>query len=301
VIAVCAYFNPFGSERRENVFRRFRTEMESRGVSVLCVEQRLDGVRSVIQPGDIAVSGGDLLWQKEALLQLGIDHALVQGAERVLITDADIVFDANEAIGAIAEAFEKFDYFQAYETIVLEYSEEPRIKRSALSYGGVDRFGLGHCGSCWGARASVLRELRLFAHALMGGGDVAMTHLVAALARHGGASSRFEDLCIHFSEVALWPNALGALLEWGRATKASLTGMKVGYAAGVSARALDHGSFTSRKYEARYRDWRGANRERGPRPNMDFGLDGAGLLTWRTKPNPWESAVERYLKERARP
>ena len=293
---VCAYFNPFCSERRERAYVRFRAALESAGVAVICVEQVFPGVPRVTGSTDLSVTGGDLLWQKECLLQLGIEKALAGGATRLVISDADIVFETPDAWDRIDRSFEGLDWFQPFESVSLDYSEGGIVKNSALSFPDSVRYGFGHPGSCWAGTAKFFRAVTLYPYALLGGGDVVMTHLLASCWKHGASSQRFADLARYICEWVLYPGLLPSILEW--AGKAGQSRFRQGHTPSVRIRALDHGSHAARQYHNRYACW--VHGAQPPLPSRDFYIGPHGLLNWLQHPNEWEPVAVKYFHSRER-
>ena len=293
--AVCAYFNPFGSRQREHAYVRFRSGLEAAGVAVICAEQRFPGVPRVSGAGDVCVTGGDELWQKECLLQLGIDKALATGASRLVLVDADILFETPNAWDRIDRSFEGLDWFQPFESVSLEYADGPLFRNSALSFAD-PRYGLGHPGSCWAGTAEVFRTVPIYPYALLGAGDVVLTHLLVWCWKHGPHSDRFANLAAYICNAALYPGLLPSILTWAKT--AGRHRFRYGHTSDVRIRALDHGSYAGRRYHDRYAVWsRGA---RSPLPGEDFCVGPQGLLTWMARPNPWEPAAAQYFMSRER-
>lgn len=297
-IVVYAYFNPFGSIGREKALHEFRHALDSSGVRHLCVEQAVLGVRRISRREDICVSTGELLWQKECLLQIGIDEALARGERRIVISDADLLFTTQDAWKRISATFEEFDWFQPFETVSLGYTEGTICKRSALSYLDPVRYGVGHSGSAWAGTDLFFKAVRLYPFALLGGGDVVMTHLLATSWKHGPTSERFADLATHICDTVLYPELMPSILEWARCFGA--TPFRHGHTAGVHAQAIEHGTYASRRYHDRYAPWRSTSAEGGgPSPGRDFSMNDQGLLVWRELQNNWRSTAMAYFKSRA--
>lgn len=294
--AICAYFNPFCSERRERAYVRWRAALEAAGVAVICVEQVFPGVPRVSGSADLSITGGDLLWQKECLLQLGIEKALARGASRLVITDADIVFETPDAWDRIDRSFENLDWFQPFESVSLDYSEKEMVRNSAMSFPDPVRYGIGHPGSCWAGTAEFFRAVPLYPYALLGGGDVVLTHLLASCWKHGASSQRFADLASYICEQVLYPGLLPSILEW--AGEAGRNRFRQGHTPGVHIRALDHGSYAGRQYHNRYVRW--GQREQPPLPKRDFCIGPHGLLNWLVHPNKWEPVAAQYFQSRER-
>ena len=98
--AVTSYFNPTGSKRRFANYHAFRRAL---GVPLLAVEWSRDG-RFELGESDadivVQIGGGDLMWQKERLLNIGIGR-LPASCREVAWLDCDIVL---ERFGWAAEA-----------------------------------------------------------------------------------------------------------------------------------------------------------------------------------------------------
>jgi hypothetical protein len=299
VTVVCAYFNPFTSSEREIAYYEFREGLERSGISVLCVEQSFLHVPRVSRSSDISLPCGELFWQKECLLQLGIDEALSRGESHIVLADADIIFETANAWDYIMSAFEEFDWFQPFETVSLGYAEGTIRKKSALSYPDPVRYGIGHPGCCWAGTAEFFRTVRLYPFALLGGGDVVMTHLLATCWKHGASSERFVDLATYLCDVALYPELLPSILEW--AAGIGRTHFRQGHASGVHIQAINHGSYASRRYHDRYAVWHsGPQKGGGPIPGRDFSLNSRGLLAWAEYSSTWRPVVSKYFESRER-
>lgn len=294
LVAICAFFNPFGSARRERAFELFRRGMEQAGVRVLCVEQVFAGVRRASCTGDIAIEGGALMWQKECLLQIGVDRAISEGYDQLLLCDADIVFETPEAFERIEESFGRYELFQPFESVVLEYSDGDVVRQSALSIDLPRPYGSGHPGSCWAVTASFLEKVRLYPFAILGGGDVVLTHLTSAVVERRPESPRFVDLCVHIGTQVLYPTLIESLVEWGRQFGTSR--FRVGHTPGVRLRSMNHGPYARRRYLDRYRAWQCS--ASAPRPVVDLRVGPAGLLEWVAPREEWTRAIEAYFSSR---
>ena len=122
--AVTSHFNPAGYRRRRANYRVFRRRLP---MPLLTVEWSVDG-RFELQPGDadilVQVSGGDVMWQKERLLNLGIARLPPQ-CTQVAWVDADLVFERADLATAIDEALARFPVVQLYDRV--EYQAEQPI------------------------------------------------------------------------------------------------------------------------------------------------------------------------------
>lgn len=300
LVVVCAYFNPFGSALRERAFLNFREDLALKNVPLICVEQFHEGVPVVGRSIDISVVGGDLIWQKECLLQIGIDAALKRGATKIIISDADILFKSEGALDSISNALEQFDFIQAFESISLSYGDKSIVRPSVLSQPPPRPFGCGHPGSCWAGTAEFFRSVSLYKYALLGGGDVVLTHLLDAAVRHHKNRQRFFDLCHYYCDNVLMHSLLHSIQEWGGNMLQSQY-FKIGYASNVNVVSIDHGSLQKRRYEDRYSIWQeSSSNSISPIPGVHFHLADSGLLEWCADiPKSFISYAKNYLRDRS--
>lgn len=92
--ALTSYYNPFKGQRRRHNFDIFRARL---GVPLIAVEWAPDGLFE-LGPGDadvlVQVRDGDLLWQKERLLNIGLTH-LPDDCTHVAAIDCDVFFGTS--------------------------------------------------------------------------------------------------------------------------------------------------------------------------------------------------------------
>jgi hypothetical protein len=118
LMAITAYYNPFrGALRRQN-YRCFRRLL---GIPLLTVEWSQDGQFDLNDDDAdlmVRVEGGDLLWQKERLLNLGIEKARkMQGVSCVALLDCDVVFTQPDWHARVVEALEGAFVVQCYDQV----------------------------------------------------------------------------------------------------------------------------------------------------------------------------------------
>ncbi|WP_048438941.1 hypothetical protein [Caenimonas sp. SL110] len=106
-IALTSYYNPFHGERRRRNYHVFR---ENLGVPLVTVEWSRDG-RFDLAHDDadimVRVTGGDLMWQKERLLNVGLARIRNDGLARdVAIVDADVVFERADWMQQVSAALD---------------------------------------------------------------------------------------------------------------------------------------------------------------------------------------------------
>ncbi len=293
--AITTYFNFAGYQSKLKNYRQFRQEL---GIPLLTIEFSLDGKFELTsQDADmlIQIDGGAMLWQKERLINIGID-ALPENVENVAWIDCDIIFDNphwhKEAIEIlqhqkIIQLFSYAFYLDKDETNPSLDKEYKKVKSSVL---GVSKEGRKaylsenedsrkidplHPGFAWAARKDYLKQNKLFDKAIIGGGD---SLLVCALFNE----HKFLSDIFGFSS-----NMKSNYIEWGDAIYKSTEG-KVGLISG-NVYHLWHGDLKNRKYFQRYEDLSNI----GYHPDLDICINHNGAITWkRERPD-----LERYMKE----
>jgi len=297
-VAICAYFNFAGDGRRAEAYAAFRAGMSDQGIPVLCVEQTFADVPRVSSPQDIRVDGGARLWQKECLLQIGIDYALARGFDYLIVCDADIVFDTPNALDRILASLHDYDFVQPFESVLTLYSEIQPTRPSAFSLPASAPMGDGHPGSCWAGTRAFFEAVRLYPFALLGGGDVVMTHIARHAQQDGVDSERFSGLCTFVANRLLYPELRPSMMSWARQFEHRT--FRYGWTPAVQLRSLAHGSFSSRKYLGRYAAWKGETKSApAPQPQRDFGVGSSGLLEWLRPNSAWSSYVSDFFADRA--
>lgn len=136
MLAITSYYNPFRGKARKTNYDVFRRHL---GIPLLTVEWSRDGDFDLCEDDAdylIQVSNGDLLWQKERLLNIGLAEARMLGFSRVAFLDGDIVFhdpawfrNVNTALDScsVVQCFSQVDYLPP-----AEYSGMSRQQLLAL-------------------------------------------------------------------------------------------------------------------------------------------------------------------------
>lgn len=113
---VTSYFNPKGWEARRRNYSVFRQNLS---LPLLTVEWSPEGKFELV-PSDadllVQVSGGDLLWQKERLLNIGISH-LPTPCEYVAWIDADVIFEQSDWAASARTQLQEVDVVQLFSEV----------------------------------------------------------------------------------------------------------------------------------------------------------------------------------------
>lgn len=191
---VTCFFNPARYTSRIRNFHTFYEAILKSGVKLLTVELAFD--EQEFQLGDnigevIRLRSSNIMWQKERLLNIGIQELLKKGYKKIVWLDSDIVFEDVEAWPwYVAEQLEKTSICQVFShaKIAMDSSSQKQIAWSAMRYYGASKSVLkqsirkpsrkmpigrpqGLSGFGWAARSEVLEKVLLYDAAILGGGD----------------------------------------------------------------------------------------------------------------------------------
>ncbi|MBI1354548.1 MAG: hypothetical protein GC160_09385 [Acidobacteria bacterium] len=296
---ISSYFNPAGYRRRRSNYAAFRRRLQA---PLATVEASFDGRFELTEgAADILlqVQGGDVLWQKERLLNLALE-VLPRDCDGVAWVDADVIFERDDWAGRtlavldrfpLAQVFsERHDLATAASDDQLESAPKCRVSRSvgsAIEAGAVDRSNLSvddlsrmglSIGAGWAARREILDRHGFYDACIVGGGDRAMVS--AGLGAFGSA------------QQSLQMNARRSehYLGWARPFFGSVAG-SIGHVEGRLYH-LWHGEFARRRYTTR--DEILADFD----PCRDIAIDGGGCWKWASEKPALHERVRRYFDQR---
>ncbi|OGX38616.1 MAG: hypothetical protein A3C53_04130, partial [Omnitrophica WOR_2 bacterium RIFCSPHIGHO2_02_FULL_68_15] len=144
----------------------------------------------------IQVRSDSVMWQKERLLNIGLDH-LPDACEAVAWLDSDVLFVNDGWIPETLQRLERYPIVQPYEAAVRlprraatmnlsilplgsnEAERDPGVgfleSRGALRGTAMDGHGRpGHCGFAWCGRRELFQRHRFYDRAVVGSGDLYM-------------------------------------------------------------------------------------------------------------------------------
>jgi hypothetical protein len=194
--AVTCYFNPAGYRRKLENYHAFRRHLT---IPLVTVEHAHTG-RFDLGPGDadnlVQVQGGDVMWQKERLLNVAL-AGLPGDCEFVAWIDCDTLFERGDWPAAaireltlvpMCQLFRLVYHLKPDADIDPPSSEDSTLTNESIGYGyasglaagisglpGIFRFKRGHA---WGARREVLDRHGFYDRGIVGGGDLFMAHAV---------------------------------------------------------------------------------------------------------------------------
>ena len=260
---VTSYFNPLRSRRRLANYRTFRSHLNA---LLLTVELSFDGqfeLASADADHLIQLSGGDVMWQKERLLNIALG-AVPDDVENVAWIDCDVVFEssdwlqvANKALLShrVLQLFSEVRYLDRSSTDKLEFDSNPELVRSSagsqLLHGAFKDVCLVKPvsakapkvvwpanGFAFAAKKSIICDIKFYDHGVLDGNDILF-------------------LCAIYGEFELAMERLKHnemqrrhYVEWARRARQSFGG-SVGYIPGTIYH-LWHGDLSNRNYMGRH-------------------------------------------------
>jgi hypothetical protein len=296
--AITSFFNPVGYRRRYANYRRFRDAL---GVPLLAVE--LGYGEAFELAGDDAelvlrLRAGDVLWQKERLLNLAV-AALPASCRKVVWVDCDILFEDADWHEKTRAALDRFALVQPFSSAdrtpagwrpgtaappTEALRSAPALIASGMSVAVCmgsrsSDIGCAH-GYAWAAHRDLLERHLLYDACIVGGGDTAMMR---------AAYGRFDDTARY-----LYMNAARVehYFDWARRFHADVGG-SVGHVEGTVFH-LWHGETANRRYAQRQQDLSGFDFD----PAEDIAVDRNGAWRWSSDKPAMHASVRAYFASR---
>ncbi|MFI5366132.1 MAG: hypothetical protein ACHQ4J_10955 [Candidatus Binatia bacterium] len=288
--AVCCHFNPCRYRARVDNYRRFRRALAKSAIPLLTVELAFGDEPFDVEadPYVLQIRGGDVMFQKERLWQIGAERLLDDGFESIVFLDADVLFAESEWPRQVAEALESAPVVQCFSHSTAEYTDA-----DVEQVGGVRRFRErgtldGRHGLAWALRADLLARVELYQHCVVGGGDTAL--LCGALGLAGEDDFRALGLPLPHALRYSGAEALAHFGDWARRFAAASGGVTTDV--DLRLRALAHGALASRDYRGRHRLLAGFD------PGREVTSAPGGPLAWTPAGEPRRQPVADYFRSR---
>lgn len=299
--AVTSYFNPVGYRRRLENYRLFRQRL---GVPLATVELSFDGAFQ-LRPGDadllLQIHGGDVMWQKERLLNLAL--AAVPGTcDKIAWVDCDVVFTRDDWAAQASRALDEVCLLHLFqERCDLQRDESPDqlpsdpqgaapsmvykmvvegVAPEDLLVSHPRQKQLASNGLAWASRREVLETHGLYDACILGSGDRAV--LCAAL---GTFERCTRALLMNDRQEEHY-------LAWARPYFKTVRG-RIRYIPGLALH-LWHGEAKDRQYGERDRDFEPYCFD----PYRDIALDEHGCWRWSSDKRELHAFVKRYFESR---
>ncbi len=294
---ITTFFNPAGYENKYENFKIFRQHIKRQGLKLLVVELSFEKNSFELKYTDadivIRVQGDakNIMWQKEALLNIGLDN-LPKKCDKFVWLDGDIIFQDNEWVIETKRLLEKYRVVQPYSLSVMMKKGQKieRVKPEHLKYGdslNTKRYGYaytrtnlhdrtGHPGLAWAARRSVFKDIKLYDKMILGSADVVI------------ADSMYSSHIGLYKEFYSHP-MIADIKEWMVHSFEKIGG-SVFYRKGTVLH-LWHGNPRKRQYMERNL----VLRKNDFNPKSDIIKNRAGIWQWKTKKDTIVAYVKSYF------
>ena len=285
--AITSYFNPLGYRARADNYRLFRQHLNT---PLLTIELGFDG-RFDLSPSDadilVRVSDGDVLFQKERLLNKGIAEHLPAECDFVAWLDCDILFlnqawqaETKTRLDRSANLLQLYTVAKRLEAPCTSLSQAEQAitftkKRAIVHELNAGRLNAGnpfgtsglkskyHCGLAWAARRDWISETLLYDACILGSGDRA---LVAALLAQDNHFFNYMQMTDTFAQhYRTWRSKFR---RQDCCQFQSVSGEVV---------SLWHGNYENRLYRERHQIYREVAYQ--PTTDLRLGIDGAWCWT----------------------
>ncbi len=300
--AITCYFNPIDFKRRLENYHTFWRHL---AVPLVTVELSFNGSFQ-LRHGDadilVQLHGGDVLWQKERLLNVAL-QSVPDTCDTIAWLDCDVVFESDDWAERASRALDHFSLLHLFH----ERHDLPRharldqlrtwdapptsqsvaYKMAAGEAAPEDLFLAGApldrrstAGLAWASRRSVLEEHGLYDACILGSGDRAI--LCAALGKFDYAAQALRMNARRFEHY----------LAWARPYSDAMRG-RVGY---IQDRIfhLWHGDLSDRQYAERQRRLEEFDFD----PFADIAIDRNGCWRWNSGKSDLHGYAKRYFASR---
>ena len=257
------YYNPCNYQRRLDNYLKFVDGLGEYSSMLYTVELAFDDQEFSLTGLDnlTQLRSNSLMWQKEALLNIGISKVLSDGYEYVSWLDADIEFKNNGWYENIVSAVQSHNLVQVFQKIK-RYNDDSnfQIMKSTVASIGCNSPATGFG---WACKSSFFSDgFGLYDKCIVGGGDT----LIYAAASHTMEAwlNKRPTTISHGEDICEWAN------KW-----ASKISCDLGYAEN-SIDTFYHGKLKRRNYLNRHE----ILLREGYDPVADISMDSNNVLEW---------------------
>lgn len=197
--AITSYYNPFKGNLRLLNYYNFRKNLD---LPLITIEWSPEGKFDLMKKDAeilVQLSGGDILWQKERLLNIALDY-LPKESKYVAWLDCDILFENSNWVKLASGLLEDNDVIQLFEKVInlkntntkqinLEVAKKLPFEKSV--YSGIYAYKNGlspddiifqsNPGLAYAAKTAWLKKNKFYDVTVVGGGD---TFFLFALINH---------------------------------------------------------------------------------------------------------------------
>jgi hypothetical protein len=296
--AITAYFNPMHWRRRRENYRAFRHSLR---LPLAAVELGYDG-QFDLAAGDadilVQFSAGDVMWQKERLLNLAL-AAVPPHVDKVVAIDSDVIFARDDVWPEVNQALDEAPLLHPFSQVyylppdhALDFLLIEQTVPACLGFGALRAQGhstLALCnpdwrnpndlppvsyGLAWAFRRDLFAERGFYDPWIIGGGTRVHCFAAGGHANDAADAMRFtRPMRVHFRA---WAEGFHGDVRdtWG-------------FLPGAIAH-LWHGTTGGRKFRQRYADFAAFDFD----PVADVALDANGVWRWSSD----KPAMHDYLR-----
>lgn len=299
---ISCYSNPLGYRTRRENFSRFAESLTKQRCNLLIVEMAdPDGQFELDEQryNCVRVRGNGLIWQKERMLNLALQH-LPPECRKVVWADCDIIFESPDWLSQTSAALDNHVVVQPFDNSVrLPYGHLQYLGETQEDSGVTESFAScyardpaisrnevyknhGHTGYVWAARRDFLEACGLYDVCITGSNDHLMAHVFAGT---------LSSACI--PKMIGEGHAFARHFErWAQKADAICQG-RLGVVQGMVLH-LWHGSLANRRYYSRNQEVKELDFD----PDRDLQLDANGLWVWAESASHLRSWSEAFFQSR---
>jgi len=246
-----------GYKSRLHNYTLFKAALEEQHVHLLTVELAFGNAPHRLKGDEVVqVRGGDVLWQKERLLNIALTH-LPTEFQKVVWLDADTIITGNNWPATMSKLLDKYAVVQAFERVAIANQLQQDWRRkvpharqqgAAFMSRSSKQPRLAASGGGWGCRRDWWEKYGLYDRMIVGGGDSALFLAMLCDTKNVGAWEKMTRKLITFNRMndRYWED----FANWAKAVAPSIYG-KWTCMPGL-AWCLHHGPLYKRNYINRH-------------------------------------------------
>ncbi len=304
---ITVFFNPCGYKSRHENMKRCLANLKKQGLKIILVELAftdnsfefsVDYTDKVIQ-----LRSDDIMWQKEALINIGIKN-LPESCDKVVWFDADIIFSNETWMEKTSQLLEKYHIVQPFEDLIRLPKNEGQFEyqnlhkkiegiitfpKSISLYGSAKAITQnggksltksylhhGLTGYAWAARKETIASIGLYDACILGSSDHIFVHGIYGVSQE----NFYEDIS---------PDFFNNQKEWMQDAH-SIIGGSVSYTPGTLYH-LWHGARENRRYE----EWPKIWKKYAFSPETDIRKNTDGVWEWASKKSGLHAWIRDYF------
>jgi len=177
---ITVFFNPVGYQNKYNNYKIFRENTKRQGLKLIAVELVFAGEPELKNTdADMVVrifgNKNNIMWQKEALINVGIDN-LPADCDKFIWIDSDIVFQDENWVKKTASLLERYNVVQPYSLVNMTQKNKADVKCLGDVCARVNFDNrTGQHGLVWAARREVFSQIKLYDRLIIGSADLLMS------------------------------------------------------------------------------------------------------------------------------